>query len=706
MAGVLQHLRSSTLNKRPNPASMVDGQLAINYASGSPGAFFKDSNGNLVKVGPVHVGATAPNVSPASGGTAGNSLGEQWLDTSGGTYVFKIWDGAAWRSEAGEFVNVTGDTMTGALGVIAGDASTPGLFFSGDANTGLYSPGADQVALATNGTGRLFVDSSGQVLQGDSATGLAFSRSVITANPSNSTESAVLQLRRGATAPSSGDLASLRFTDLSNYRGGSIACTVESAWTAGVSHPSYIRFATTNSGATVESEKVRITSDGKVGVGSSSPSETLHLGGSSAQNIRINGNSNAVYLGTVGDTAQVSVNRRPTDGTIPNSARGTAFININGLSTGGSIELATSTAANSGATTALTIDSSQRVGIGVTGPTQKLQISDGTLSNFYVAPGYGSGSGTLIGVGGSEYLAFATNGLANERARIDSSGRLLVGTSTSRGAGLRFQLEGTDFAGSSAQFTRNENNNVSSVIQFLKTRGGSNGSFTTVADGDRLGRLEFQGADGTSAIIAAQIEAFVDGTPGANDMPGRLVFSTTADGASSPTERMRITSTGQVRLAGAGITFNGDTATANELDDYEEGTWTPDISNGYVTSAIVSYTSRVGSYTKIGRLVTVAFEIVVNTISGGGGPIFFAGLPFTPASTTDARFQGPVYFSGVNTPASSVSCNLGYAKLDNGNYYLTFNCVRDDIAMANAGCITAGDVSGGDTIAGTFTYFV
>jgi len=102
MAGTLQHLRSATLDKRPNPASMVDGQVAINYADGSPGLFFKDSNGDLVKVGPVHVGSTAPNATPAGGGTAGNSVGEQWLDTSGGTYVFKIWDGSAWRSEAGE----------------------------------------------------------------------------------------------------------------------------------------------------------------------------------------------------------------------------------------------------------------------------------------------------------------------------------------------------------------------------------------------------------------------------------------------------------------------------------------------------------------------------------------------------------------------------------------------------------------------------
>jgi hypothetical protein len=111
----LQHLRSGTANKRPTPAGMSDGQLAMNTNSTSPGLFLKDGAGNLVKVGPVHVGTTAPNASPATGGSAGNTVGEQWLDTSGSTYVFKIWDGSAWRSEAGEFVNATGDVMTGAL---------------------------------------------------------------------------------------------------------------------------------------------------------------------------------------------------------------------------------------------------------------------------------------------------------------------------------------------------------------------------------------------------------------------------------------------------------------------------------------------------------------------------------------------------------------------------------------------------------------
>lgn len=109
----LQHLRSNTASKRPTPASMAEGQLAINTNATSPGLFFKDAGGALIKIGPVHIGTSAPNSSPA--GSSGNAIGEQWLDTSGGNYVLKIWDGSTWRSEAGEFVNTTGDTMTGDL---------------------------------------------------------------------------------------------------------------------------------------------------------------------------------------------------------------------------------------------------------------------------------------------------------------------------------------------------------------------------------------------------------------------------------------------------------------------------------------------------------------------------------------------------------------------------------------------------------------
>lgn len=74
---------------------------------------------------------------------------------------------------------------------------------------------------------------------------------------------------------------------------------------------------------------------------------------------------------------------------------------------------------------------------------------------------------------------------------------------------------------------------------------------TSVLNNDELGSIVFGGSTGdgsTTCRNAAQITAFVDDTPGSNVMPGRLVFSTTADGASTPTERMRIDSSGNVGI--------------------------------------------------------------------------------------------------------------------------------------------------------------
>ncbi len=94
MANQLRHLRSGDPNKRPAAAEMAHGQLAVNYANGTPALFFKDSADGVVKVGPVHVGTTAPNAAPA--GSAGNSIGEGWLDTSLTPPLLKVWTGTAW----------------------------------------------------------------------------------------------------------------------------------------------------------------------------------------------------------------------------------------------------------------------------------------------------------------------------------------------------------------------------------------------------------------------------------------------------------------------------------------------------------------------------------------------------------------------------------------------------------------------------------
>jgi hypothetical protein len=84
-------------------------------------------------------------------------------------------------------------------------------------------------------------------------------------------------------------------------------------------------------------------------------------------------------------------------------------------------------------------------------------------------------------------------------------------------------------------------------------------------------------------------------------------------------------------LAGGGLTFNGDTATANALDDYEEGTWTPTVSTGY--SSVPTYVAQQGTYTKIGRLVTCHCRLEISAGTQAGSAFSITGLPFTVRST-------------------------------------------------------------------------
>ena len=135
----------------------------------------------------------------------------------------------------------------------------------------------------------------------------------------------------------------------------------------------------------------------------------------------------------------------------------------------------------------------------------------------------------------------------------DSSGRLLVGHSSSRDvanvAQPKIQIEGTNVSTSTLSVARNSNDAGGPVLALSKTRGTSTGSSTVVQSGDTAGSIYFSGADGTDVnSYAAWIEAEIDSTPGGNDMPGRLVFSTTADGANSPTERMRLDSGGRLGI--------------------------------------------------------------------------------------------------------------------------------------------------------------
>ena len=135
---------------------------------------------------------------------------------------------------------------------------------------------------------------------------------------------------------------------------------------------------------------------------------------------------------------------------------------------------------------------------------------------------------------------------------IDSSGKVGIGTvnvpSNKNTVAPILNVSGSGVAGS-AQITRHTAvGGGGALLHLAGTRGSDVNSYTILQDDDGIGTIAFQAADGNEFATAAQIVANVDGTPGDNDMPGRLSFGTTADGASSPTERIRITSAGKVGI--------------------------------------------------------------------------------------------------------------------------------------------------------------
>ena len=145
------------------------------------------------------------------------------------------------------------------------------------------------------------------------------------------------------------------------------------------------------------------------------------------------------------------------------------------------------------------------------------------------------------------------NGYNNtERLRINSSGQVLIGgTSSVNGWGQtnRLQVHGSTWDTSGVTIAKLGGNSNSPNLVFTASRGSSVG--TVVQNGDRLGYITFTGDDGTDVNSnAAKIYCEVDGSPGSNDLPGRLIFSTTADGADSASERLRISSDGGVALTG------------------------------------------------------------------------------------------------------------------------------------------------------------
>lgn len=186
-----------------------------------------------------------------------------------------------------------------------------------------------------------------------------------------------------------------------------------------------------------------------------------------------------------------------------------------------------------------------RLGVGATLTSGTMaQVTNTTAADkALVVKGAASQSGNYFEVQNSAGTALIV---------ADSSGRLVAGHTaavTFSGSNTaRVQSNSTDVFSSGFATSYWADNTNPSLVHLAKSRGTSIATRSAVLSGDEIGRISFDADDGTNFIPAAMIRADVAGTPATNDMPGRLLFLTTADGASSPTERMRIDSTGAVGI--------------------------------------------------------------------------------------------------------------------------------------------------------------
>ena len=320
-----------------------------------------------------------------------------------------------------------------------GSQGTPSLKW--DANTGIYSPGEDQLAVATNGTPRLSIDASGNV----SIDGTTFNVDAV-------------NNRVGIGATPTGAKLSSTTSDVGGTIGDTTQLAVVNA-NGAVGDFAGIRFNYFNDG---------------------------------------NGGGKFAYIGSVLTSQASNGSADIVFGTRPTST--TTISEVARIRSDGMFEVK---------------------GAGVAGSSPAFSVSGSAPANSAI---------------------------------IDTSGRLLVGTSTARSnffntassAPQQLQVEGTTGNTCSLSSICSVADTSGGRLLLAHQRSGAVGPAenTILNSGDETGVITFQGNDGGQFVESASISAQVDGTPGADDMPGRLVFSTTADGAASPTERMRINNLG------------------------------------------------------------------------------------------------------------------------------------------------------------------
>ena len=288
-----------------------------------------------------------------------------------------------------------------------------------------------------------------------------------------------------------------------------------------------------------------------------------------------------------------------------------------------------------------------------------------------------SSSGALEITSGSttaRNMIFNTKTSGAESARIDSSGNLLVGTTNSL-AGINNTDTGISL--------RTSTGSASSIAVSRNT--GVSGYFNRNSDGDILSFRKDGSAVG-SIGVAASDNLYIAGATGStkglyfNDTS--ILPATTGGGTSDNAVDLGQSNVRFKDLYLSGGAYIGGTGSANYLDDYEEGTWTPELTFNQGTTGIVYNSaagSRSGQYVKIGQFVWLWFYFILSNKGTSIGTAEINGIPFTTANSFYNENGGVAHaYSGFTGLRSNITTLVG----GSNRIYLNH-------ADANSGSITA-----------------
>jgi hypothetical protein len=572
--------------------------------------------------------------------------------------------GTTARFTSGVFTNISGGTHTITSGVFAsGTAANPSITFVDDLDTGLFTGTANTVSIVASGAAVLTVSGA------NVGVGTTSPSSVLhVANSQASVGGAFIDARNTGTGPGllisantrdSADnaIAVLRAID----RTGTDALTVNVAGNVGIgtSEPSSLLEVRDDAIPRLSIRNVTTTSFSQLlfsEVGDGSNFVINRLGSTStatggaraaqiwqeadapivfatdnAEKIRIDGDGK-LLIGTSTTNNHIREDQKfaiVSTGAVFGGASITTYAGTTLSDLGSFIDLNRSRGSTDGSMTA--VADNDALGWIV------FQGSDGTdFRRAAWIKGEVDGTPAANDMPGALILSTTASGssLPTERMRIDSTGNVGIGTTPSGNLSLGYALR---LNGGSQTYIA-----INNSTHTTQTTGG----FVI-------------GNDNVAARITQR-----------ENQP--LIFDT------NNTERMRI-------LAGGGLTFNGDTAAANALDDYEEGTWTPTLAG---TSTNPTYTVDVNrsQYTKIGRLVDCTIDISVTSLSGGSGQVYVT-LPFTVQNSNPKPYaeliagRNNTWFTGANNTL------FGWAVENSVDGYLVFQSGNNG-AETNVGWVS------------------